>query len=111
MENFYPTVFNLLHDGRIIVVQNTAPETFCLQVSIDYLRRRFTEPGNSVQVLLIGCTRFAYQPYGEGPIIADLSAIAAQEPEIVSASVSDGLCKVDCSDGVLEVVASDGALR
>lgn len=111
MESFYPAIWNILHDGVIVAVDGVVPGTLRLDISIDYLRKRFVEPGDSIQVLLVGCTRFAYRQSAEEPFTADLSAIAAERPEILSASMIDGSCEVECSDGVLEVVASDGSVR
>jgi hypothetical protein len=31
-------------------------------------------------------------------------------PEILSATIEDEICEVECSDGTLEVVAGDGAI-
>ncbi len=111
MENFYPAIWNVLHDGVIVAVDGAAPGTLCLDISIDYLRERFSEPGEFIQVLLIGCTRFAYRQSTEAEFTAELPGIVAQQPEILSASMIDGLCEVECSDGVLEIVASGGAVR
>jgi hypothetical protein len=111
VENFYPAIWNVLHDGVIVAVDGAVPGTLCLDISIDYLRKRFADSGESIQVLLNGCTRFAYRQSAEAVFTAELPAIAEQRPEILSASIVDGLCEVECSDGVLEVVASDGAIR
>jgi hypothetical protein len=110
MENFYPAIWNVLHDGVIVAVDGAVPGGLRLDISIDYLRKRFDEPGDSIQVFLVGCTRFSYRQSAEEPSTEDLSVIAAQQPEILSASMIDGACEVECSDGVLEVVASDGSV-
>lgn len=99
MENFYPAIWNVLHDGVIVAVDEAVPGTLCLDISIDYLRERFSESGKSIQVLLIGCTRFAYRQSAEAEFTAELPAIAVQQPEILRASMIDGLCEVECSDG------------
>lgn len=108
--DFFPAIWNVLHDGSIISIRGAVPGTVQLDVSIEYLRERFADPGKFVQVTLKGCTRFAYRDFDEGQFTTDFSAIAAFQPEILSAEVRDRLCVVDCVSGVLEVVAVDGSL-
>jgi hypothetical protein len=107
---FYPTIWNVLHDGSIITLQGAVPGTVRLDVSIDYLRERFPDPGKSIQVTLTGCTRFAYRDFDDGEFTTDFSAIAAYGPEVLSAELRGGLCVLDCAVGVLEAMAADGSL-
>jgi hypothetical protein len=108
--DFYPSIWNVLHDGRILAASGEVPGTVRLNVSINYLRERFTDPGKFIQVTLTGCTRFAYKPFDEQAFTTGLAAIADFEPEVLSAELQDGLCKVDCACGWLEVAAVDGSL-
>jgi hypothetical protein len=108
--DFYPTIWNVLHDGSINGIHGTVPGTVQLDVSIDYLRERFPDAGKAIQVTLIGCTRFAYRDFDESEFTTDFSAIAAFKPEVLSAELRDGLCVLDCVGGVLEVKATDGSL-
>jgi hypothetical protein len=108
--DFYPTIWNVLHDGSIIAVSGEVPGTVRLGVSINYLRERFTDSGKTIQVTLTGCTRFAYRDFGEQEFTTGLSAVADFKPEVLSAELHDGLCKIDCVSGVLEVVAVGGSL-
>ena len=108
--NFYPTIWNVIHDGSIIAVRGTVHGTVQLDVSIDYLRERFPEAGETIQITLTCCTRFAYRDFDEGEFTTDFSAITAFEPEVLSGELRDGLCVLDCSGGVLEVRATDGSL-
>jgi hypothetical protein len=110
MESFYPAIWNVLHDGVIVAVDGAVSGTLRLDVSIDYLLRRFDEPGDCIHVFLVGCTRFAYRRSAEEAFTEDLSVIAAQQLEIINASMIDGSCEIECSDGVLEVVAADGSV-
>lgn len=32
-------------------------------------------------------------------------------PEILSATLTNGVCEIECADGVLEVIATDGSVR
>ncbi len=109
--DFYPTIWDVLHDGSIVGTSGTVPGTVRLDVSIEYLRERIVEPGETIQVTLISCTRFAYREYGAQDFTTDLSTIADLEPEFLSAELVDGLCTVHCADGILEVAAADGALK
>lgn len=81
-----------------------------IDVEIDYLRKRIPDPGTLIQVLLIGCTRFSFREYEKSEFSTALAEIAAMGPEIVTASMKDGVCEVDCTAGTLEVVAGDGAI-
>lgn len=108
--DFYPAIWNGLHDGNIIAVQGAVPGTVRLDVAIDYLRERFPDSGETIQVRLTGCTRFAYRDFNDVEFTTDFPAIAAFEPQVLSAELRGGLCVLDCSGGVLEVMAADGSL-
>jgi hypothetical protein len=108
--DFFPAIWNVLHDGRIVAASGEVPGTVRVNVSIDYLRERFTDLGKVIEVTLTGCTRFAYKPFEEQEFTTGLSAIADFKPEVSSAELQDGLCKIDCVSGWLEVAAVDGSL-
>lgn len=110
-ENFFPAIWNILHDGVIVAVAGTLPGDLQIDIEIDYLRKRIPDPGTFIQVLLIGCTRFAYQQYEKSDFSTGLAEITAMGPEILGASIKEGMCEVECSDGTLEVVAADGSIR
>jgi hypothetical protein len=110
-EDFFPAIWNILHDGVIVAVNGILPGDLLIDVEIDYLRKRIPDPGTLIQVLLVGCTRFAYRQYEKSEFSIALGEIAAMGPEIVTASMKDGVCEVDCTAGTLEVVAGDGAIR
>jgi hypothetical protein len=95
----------------IVAVDGTLPGDLRIDVEIDYLRKRIPDPGTLIQVLLIGCTRFAFREYENAKFSTALTEIAAMGPEIVTASMKDGVCEVDCTAGTLEVVAGAGAIR
>lgn len=110
-ENFFPAIWNILHDGVIVAVEGTVPGSLWIDIEIDYLRKRFADPGTLIQVHLMGCTRFAFKEYEKSDFSTGLTEIAATRPVMVSASIKDGVCEVDCTVGTLEVVAGDGAMR
>lgn len=112
-ESFFPAIWNILHDGVIVAVavEGAVPGDLRIDIEIDYLRKRMPDPGNLIQVLLIGCTRFAYRPSEGNEFSIELKDIAAMGPEILGASMQEGVCEVECSDGTLEVVAVVGAIR
>lgn len=101
--DFYPAIWNVLHDGGIIAIHGAVPGTIRLDVSIEYLRERFTDPGEIIQVTLTDCTWFAYRDYEAQDFCTDLPAIAASEPEILSAEMCGDISKVCCVGGTLEV--------
>ena len=96
--------------GSIVAIQGSVPGTVRLEVSIDYLRKRFSDSGETIQVTLTGCTRLAYRDFNLGEFIMDVAAIAAMQPEVLSAKMHGDLCEIDCVNGMLEVIAGDGAL-
>jgi hypothetical protein len=110
-ESFFPAIWNILHDGVIVAVAGTLPGDLQIDIEIDYLRKRIADPGTLIQVLLIGCTRFAFREYAKSEFTTAVTDIAAMRPEIVSVSMKDGVCEVDSTEGTLEVVARDGAIR
>jgi len=106
--NTFPTIWNVLHDGSVVAVSGTIPGKVQLDVSIDYLRERFSDSGKTIRLTLIDCTRFAYRDFNTGEKFStDLSAIAAMEPEVLSAEMRGDLSVIDCSGGILEVTAKD----
>jgi hypothetical protein len=110
-EDFFPAIWNILHDGVIVAVDGTLPGDLRLDVEIDYLRKRIPDPGDLIQILLIGCTRFAFKEYEKSEYTMALAEFAAMRPEIVSVAMKDGVCEIVCTEGTLEVVAKDGVIR
>jgi hypothetical protein len=78
---FFPAIWNILHDGVIVAVDGTVPGDLRIDVEIDYLRERIPDPGTLIQVLLIGCTRFAFKDYEKSEVSTALNDIAAMTPE------------------------------
>jgi hypothetical protein len=111
MTNFFPAIWNVLHDGVIVTVEGSVPGTLRVDVSIDYLRSRFDETGEHIQVYLYDCFRFAYKQSPESSFVTDLPTIVSMQPEILSASLVGGLCDIECADGSLQVVAASGSIR
>jgi hypothetical protein len=109
-EAFFPAIWNILHDGVIVAVDGALPGDLRIDVEIDYLRKRIPDAGTLIHVLLTGCTRFALREYEKSEVLTALTEIAAIGPEVVSASMKDGACEVDCTAGTLEVVAADGTI-
>lgn len=109
--DFFSAIWNILHDGVIVAVDGTLPGDLRMDVKIDYLRKRIPDSGDLIHILLIGCTRFAFRAYEKSEYLTVLNEIAAMKPEIVSVSMKDGVCEVDCPEGTLEVVATGGAIR
>ena len=108
--DFYPAIWNVLHDGSIISIQGAVPGIVRFAVSIPYLRKRFPDPGKTIQITLTECTRFAYRCYDAQNFCTDLSAIAASEPEILSAEMRADMSEICCVSGILEVRSSNGSL-
>jgi len=66
--------------------------------------------GNTIQVTVTGCARFAYRDFDVGVFTTDLPTIASMEPEVLSAELRGDLSEIDCASGVLEVIATDRSL-
>lgn len=81
-----------------------------LEVSIDYLRERINEPGNTFTLTLINCERFAYRDYESNSFVTDLSTISEIGPGILSSEMQQEVCIVHGDRGLLEIVASDGSI-
>jgi hypothetical protein len=111
MDSFFPAIWNVLHDGVIVAVDGTVPGTIRLQVSIDYLRKRFSQSGKFIQVVLVDCTRFTYRASDASGPTTELPLIADMAPEILSATFTNGVCEIECAGGILEVIATDGSVR
>jgi hypothetical protein len=107
---FFPAIWNILHDGVIVAVDGTLPGDLRIDVEVGYLRKRIPDPGTLIQVALFGCTRFAFREYERSQFSNALAEIATTRPEIVSASMKDGVCEVDCTTGTLEVVTLNGSI-
>ncbi|MEW6027054.1 MAG: hypothetical protein AB1599_07165 [Planctomycetota bacterium] len=107
---FFPAVWNVLHDGEIVAISGSVPGTVALDIDINYLRRRFHDPGKIIKLTIIGCTHFAYRDFDDSKFITNLSAIEAFKPVIMGAVMRGEICAVDCLKGPLEVTATDGSL-
>jgi hypothetical protein len=100
-------IWNVLHDGPIVRITGEIPGDIQFAVSIDYLRRRFSDPGECILLTLHGCTSLSYQTWGSEEVLTDIAAIAAAEPEVLSA---DEPSTVFCVNGTLRVHAVDFSL-
>lgn len=108
---FFPAIGNVLHDGAIIAIHGVVPGEVRLDVEIDYLRKRFTDPGQAFQITLNGCTWLAFRSWNEDEaVITDVTRIAALELEILSAEMRAERFDIHCGGGTLEIIAADGSL-
>lgn len=98
-------IWNLLHDGTIVRAVGSVPGDVELSISIDYLRRRFSDVGDYVVLALHDCTCLAYEPDDPAGCLTDLQAIAAAEPEILKAENWIDPNTVYCVSGTLRVLA------
>jgi hypothetical protein len=94
-----PKLWNLLHDGSLEKINGSVPGDLSLNISISYLRNRFSGEGAGFTIVLLKCTEFSFQPYDQQPL-TDLASIAVRSPEILSAVVSDPL-SICCVEGTL----------
>lgn len=92
-------IWNYLHDGAICQISGSIPGNVVVRVEIDYLRRRFAEPGDAFDITLYGCTRFEFEPC-DAPPISDFAELSRRELEILSVE-SEAPVRVHCVGGVL----------
>jgi len=111
MKPFFPTIFNVFHDGSIDLVEGSVPGTVSVYVDIEYLRKRFSEPGEHFIVVLPSCVEFSFQLYDDENVIVDFAEISDAWPGILSAEMDDDVCKVFTETGILRVKSSDGSIR
>jgi hypothetical protein len=89
----------------------TSPARYTLTFQSTICESAFSESGEFVQIVLLGCSRFAYRESDANAFTTELSLVAAMAPQILSATSSDGVCEIECAGGVLEVIAADGSVR
>jgi len=103
-------IWNLWHDGTVFRAVGRVPGDVQLSISIDYIRRRFSDVGEHVVLTLHNCTCLAYEPDDPPGCLTDLQAIAAAEPEILKAENWTDPNTVYCVSGTLRVLASTFSL-
>lgn len=108
---FFPTIWNVFHDGSIDRVEGAVPGSVSVYVDIDYLRERFSDPGEHFIVTFPNCLDFSFQLYDDSTLIVDFAAIADAWPGILSAEMDGEDCKVFTDSGILRMKASSGSIR
>ena len=111
MEPFFPTIWSVFHDGSIDRIEGTIPGTVSVYVGIEYLRERFSEPGEHFIVTLPDCVTLSFQLYEDGNSITDFAAIGDECPGILSAEMEGDVCKVFTDSGILKLSSADGSIR
>ena len=111
MEPFFPTIWTVFHDGSIDQIEGTIPGTVSVYVDIEYLRERFSEPGEHFIVTLPDCVKLSFQLYDDEKRIVDLAVIGDECPGILGAEMEGDVCKVFMDNGILELSSADGSIR
>lgn len=110
MEPFVPAIWNVLHDGGIQRIEGTIPGDIHVHVSIEYLRERFGDEGDTIIVTLFDCDVFSHRLNNAEHAVSDLTAIATESLTILSTEMEGPLCRVFTGVGVLEVRCDGGAI-
>jgi hypothetical protein len=110
MEPFFPAIWNVLHDGCIERIVGTVPGDIRVDVSIEYLRERFQDDGESIILTLSDCTIFSHRVYDEEQAVSDLNMIANESLSILSAEMNGAICQVFTDVGVLELKCESGSI-
>jgi len=111
MESFFPSIWNLLHDGNIARVERTIAGDMRVHVSIEYLRERFEGTGDKFIVTLLNCTEFSFRFYEAEHAVAGLDAIASESLSILSAEMVGPVCRVFADVGVIEFKCDGGSIK
>ena len=110
MEPFFPTIFDVLHDGSIDRLVGEVPGDVSVHVGVEYLRERFEDEGDEIIVHLRGCTRLSYRDYDAEEGTTDLQVVTDISPGILSAEMKGEECRVFCEKGVLDIQCDDGSI-
>ncbi len=92
-----PDLWNVLHDGGIDEISGSVPGDVRLVVDIEYLRKRFEDPGDSIHITLHHCTRFSFQDCDAAEPMTELAAISDLQLGILSTDSGD---EIFCDYGV-----------
>lgn len=113
-DDFFPDIWDVLHDGSIESVARSTRSTLVVDVGIEYLLERFDPPAKFLRIELADCNHFAFKEYGESDWIEDLPSITDICLGILSSelrrSETDATVVIHCDDGVIELTASGGSL-
>lgn len=104
-----PDYWNILHDGYIVGVRGGVPGDVSLDVEINYLRERFSEPGHHLKLTLHHCTQLSYDAFEEGTF-EEFSVISRFRPQILRAAGFTDASLIECVSGDLRVNAQGASL-
>ena len=110
-EDFFPAIWNVLHDGVIVAVDGVLPGDLRIRrrdrlFTKAHSRPRYFHSSSSKRLHSLCLLRSTKK----SEFSTALNDIAAMGPEFVNASMKSGICEIDCVDGTLEVVAADGSI-
>ncbi|MEO1527461.1 MAG: hypothetical protein AAFX06_18690 [Planctomycetota bacterium] len=108
MESFFPSIWNVLHDGGVDRIVGSVPGEVRVHVGIEYLRERFPDDGDEFVVCLLACSRLSHRLYDDENSITDMEAIANLSATILSAEMDGAVCRVFTDLGVLEMECRGG---
>lgn len=109
-EPFFPTIWNVLHDGSIDAITGQVPGHVTVTASCEYLRERFAEPGDAFVIGLRNCVKLQHRLTVDTPAETNLQSIADQYLGILSAEMHDSVCRIYTDKGILELQCDDGSL-
>ena len=110
MEPFFPSIWNVLHDGGVERIVGSVPGDVRVYVGIEYLRERFSDDGDQIVVCLSGCTKFSHRLYDAENAVTDFTSIANESGTILSAEMNGSVCRVFTDLGVLEMQCRGGSV-
>ena len=110
MEPFFPSIWNVLHDGGVDRIVGNVPGDVHVFVGIEYLRERFPDDGDEIVVCLSNCTIFSHRPYDAEKAVTDLTSIADKSPTILSAEMHGSICRVFTDSGELDMQCGGGSV-
>ena len=103
-------VWNTLHDGSIESVVGSVPGEVTVSIDISYLCEKLPTSSTKLEVRLLGCLAFEYEPF-DGNRICELGEIGAQDIEILSARREGDVVSIICRNGRLKLRYEDAEIR
>ena len=110
MEPFFPSIWNVLHDGAVERIVGSVPGDVRVYVGVEYLRERFADDGDGIVVCLSDCTAFSHRLYDADDVVTDLPAIANESVTILSAKMHGSMCRVFTDSGILDMKCQGGSV-
>lgn len=111
MHPFFPTIWNVFHDGTIERLSGSVPGEVRIDISIEYLRERFDDQGDEFILRLHECSTFEYRNYeAKDVVVTELGEIEKPSHTILSSEMAGSTCVLFTDQGRIEMQCEGGTL-